>query len=407
MTIVTNILQQMPAVRQPQRKFLAVLFATILALRGRVTGRNLSRYCNYSERTIARQFRTSFDWPDFHQRVMRAGLDSRSELVSAQDASFIPKSGKQTFGRGYFFNGCASRAERGLEISTLAVVDVTRRCAFTLAVAQTPPGEDKAASAQAEEETRVDFYKQQLHDHRPRLPAQVKYHCVDGYFAKKKYIDEVVALKLHPITKLRSDSNCRFLYVGPHPHRRGRKRKYNGKVNFHDLQRFEYLGTSEEARHVHLYTTLGWHVSLKRTLRVVVLVNRKDPHKPRSIVLASTDLELDGRRVVELYGARFQIEFLFRDSKQFTGLTDCQTRAKAALDFHFNAALATLNLVRAEELLASPSHVPQVFSMASCKQQYFNEHLLDLFIESLALDPTWVKNHSEYDKLRTYGAIAA
>ena len=158
---------------------------------------------------------------------------------------------------------------------------------------------------------------------------------------------------------------------------------------------------------MHLYTTLVWHVSLKRTLRVVVLVNRKDPHKPRSIVLASTDLELDGRRVVELYGARFQIEFLFRDSKQFTGLTDCQTRAKAALDFHFNAALATLNLVRAEELLASPSHVPQVFSMASCKQQYFNEHLLDLFIESLALDPTWVKNHSEYDKLRTYGAIAA
>jgi hypothetical protein len=38
MTIVTDILKQMPAVSQPQRKFLAVLFATILALRGRVTG---------------------------------------------------------------------------------------------------------------------------------------------------------------------------------------------------------------------------------------------------------------------------------------------------------------------------------------------------------------------------------
>src|SRR5713226_3036914 len=69
MTIVTAILQQMPALRQPQRKFLAVLFATILALRGRVTGRNLSRYCDYSERTMARQFRAAFDWPDFHQRV--------------------------------------------------------------------------------------------------------------------------------------------------------------------------------------------------------------------------------------------------------------------------------------------------------------------------------------------------
>lgn len=407
MTIVNDILKQMPAVSQPQRKFLATLFATILTLRGRLNFRNLSRYCDYSERTMARQFRVAFAWPDFHQRVMTAALDPRSDLISAQDASFIPKSGKQTFGLGHFFNGCANRAERGLEIATLAVVDVTRRCAFTLAVAQTPPGADKATSEQEKEETRIDFYKQQLRDQRQRLPERVKYHCVDGYFAKKKYLDAVVALKLHPITKLRYDANCLFLYTGPHPQRRGPRRKYDGKVNFQDLRRFEDLGTLEERDHVHLYTALVWHVSLKRKLRVVVLVNRKDPHKPRYIVLASTDLALDGRKLVEYYVARFQIEFLFRDSKQFTGLADCQARAEAALDFQFNAALATLNLVRAEELLASPPQAPQVFSMASCKQRYFNERLLDLFIESLALDPTWVKNHSGYDKLRTYGAIAA
>ena len=407
MTIVTDILEQMPTVRQPQRKFLVMVFATILALRGRVTGRNLSRYCDYSERTIARQFRASFDWPDFHERVLTATLDPRSEVLSVQDASFIPKSGKQTFGLGHFFNGCANRAERGLEISTLAVVDVTRRCAFTLAVAQTPPGEDKPRRPQAAEETRIDFYKQQLHDQRARLPERVHYHCVDGYFAKKKYIDEVVALKLHPITKLRADADCRFLYLGPHPKRRGAKRKYDGKVNFQDLQRFDALGTLAEHAHVHLYTALVWHVSLKRQLRVVVLVNRKDPHKPRYIVLTSTDLELDGHKLVACYGARFQIEFLFRDSKQFTGLADCQSRAKGVLDFHFNAALATLNLARAEELRAQTDLLPHVFSMASWKQRQFNERLLDVFIANLALDSTWVKNHPVYEELRTYGAIAA
>src|SRR3979409_96072 len=178
MTMVHDILKQMPGLGQPQRKFLATLFVTILVLRGRVNFRNLSRYCNYAERTIARQFREPFDWPDFHQRVLMTALDLRSELVSAHDASFIPKSGKQTFGLGHFFTGCASRAERGLEISTLAVVDVTRRCAFTLAVSQTPPGEDAPQAGQ--EETRVDFYKQQLREHRHRLPPGVKYHCVDG-----------------------------------------------------------------------------------------------------------------------------------------------------------------------------------------------------------------------------------
>ena len=406
MTIVKAILKQMPALGKPQRKFLETLFATILALRGRVNFRNLSRYCDYSERSIARQFRHAFDWPDFHQRVIEQALKGATELISVQDASFIPKSGKQTFGLGYFFNGCNSRPERGLEIANLALVDVTRRCALTLAVAQTPPAPAKATKQQ-QAETLIDFYRQQLREHHQRLPVQVTYHAVDGYFAKKKYVDEVVSLKLHPITKLRCDADCLFLYTGEHPRRRGRKRKYDGKVNWQDLSRFEYLGTLAEEEHLHLYTAIVWHKSLKRKLRVVVVVNRKDPAKPRYIILASTDLELDGRKLVEYYGARFQIEFLFRDSKQFTGLTDCQARDEAALDFHFNASLATLNLVRAEELCAQPCPAPQVFSMASWKQRKFNERLLNLFIEQLALDPTWVKKQPCYDELRDYGAIAA
>jgi hypothetical protein len=38
---------------------------------------------------------------------------------------------------------------------------------------------------------------------------------------------------------------------------------------------------------------------------------------------------------------------------------------EAALSFHFNASLATLNLVRAEEMNAPLGEEPQVFSMAS------------------------------------------
>jgi Transposase DDE domain len=403
--MVKNILQQMPRLGQPQRKFLGTLFVTILVLRGRVNCRNLSRYCDYSERTIARQFRAPFDWPDFHQRGLMTALAPHSELISAPDASFISKSGKQTFGLGHFFNGCASRAERGLEISTRAVVEVTRRCAFTLASAQTPPGE---AATQAEpEEPRVDFYKQQLRAHRHRLPSRVKYPCVDGYYAKKKYIAEVVSLRLHAITKLRSDADCVFLSTGPHPKRRGARRKYDGKVNFQALHRFEDLGTRPEEPHLHLYTAVVWHKTLQRRLRLVVLLNRKDPAKPRFIVLGSTAPELNAHKLIDLYVARFQIELLFRDSTQFTGLLDCQARAEAAVDFHFNASLATLNLVRAADLCRQQGQAPHVFSMASWKQCQFNERLLALFMEKCALDPTVVKNHACYDELRTYGAIAA
>ena len=79
--------------------------------------------------------------------------------------------------------------------------------------------------------------------HHHRLPARVTYHAVDGYFAKKKYIDEVVDLRRHPITKLRGDADGRFLFTGPHPTRRGAHRKYDGKVHWQDLSRFEALGT--------------------------------------------------------------------------------------------------------------------------------------------------------------------
>jgi hypothetical protein len=198
-----------------------------------------------------------------------------------------------------------------------------------------------------------------------------------------------------------------FLYTGPHPKRGGARRKYDGKVHFQDLSRFEDLGTRQDEPHLHLYTAVVWHKTLQRRLRIVVLLNRKDPAKPRFIVLGSTDPELNGHKLVDLYAARFQIEFLFRDRKQFTGLLDCQARAESVLDFHFNASLATRNLVRAADLRMQQGQEPHVFSMASWKQRHFNERLLDLFMQQFALDPTWVKNHACYDKLRTYGAIAA
>lgn len=46
-----------------------------------------------------------------------------------------------------------------------------------------------------------------------------------------------------------------------------------------------------------------------------------------------TDLNLDGYWIYRYYKARFQIEFLFRDAKQHTGLTHCQARGENKLYF--------------------------------------------------------------------------
>lgn len=64
-------------------------------------------------------------------------------------------------------------------------------------------------------------------------------------------------------------------------------------------------------------------------------------------VFFSTDTEMSAKDIMDFYRTRFQIEFLLRDGKQFTGLTHCQSRQKEALAFHFNMSLTAINVARA------------------------------------------------------------
>lgn len=60
------------------------------------------------------------------------------------------------------------------------------------------------------------------------------------------------------------------------------------------------------------------------------------------------------------YHLRFQIEVLFRDAKQFTGLTQCQARSEAKLDYHLNASLSGVNVARL--LLAQDGSLHQLMN---------------------------------------------
>ena len=184
---------------------------------------------------------------------------------------------------------------------------------------------------------------------------------------------------------------------------------------FNDLSRWHSLGEVEE--HLHLYTVRAHHQGLQRVVRVVLLLCDKVPGKPRYVLLFSSDVEQNAMDVYRFYRARFsysrarfQMEFLFRDAKQWTGLSDCQARDEKALHFHFNAALSAVNLVKVQEQQHGQCRRKShnfVFSLASCKQRCYNEHLLDTIIQNLELEPSWVKAHPCYKSLCNYGAIAA
>ncbi len=411
MTVVTKILDQMSFIPKPQRKFLPVLFMTILTVRGRANFLNLSRYSTYHERTFRRHFKQDFNFPQFNQLAIKQVINDESDLLLAQDASFLPKSGKQSYGLDRFWNGCTHRNERGQELSLIALVDLTRQTAFALSAEQTParpPAQPQPRQPTTQPRpihaSRMDFYLQHLRKCRPLLPAQIRYGVFDGAFAKHDFVNGVLQSGLQVVSRLRCDANLRYLYTGPQQ-KRGRRKRYDGKVTFRDLSRFAYA--AEIRPHIHLYTMLVYSLALKLQIRVCVAVNRTKPDKPTFIVLCSTDGDLSATNIFNYYAARFQMEFLFRDAKQFAGLNHCQARDKASLHFHFNAAFATVNLAKIESVLAENTSGRKVFSLSSYKQRACNEHFLNLFISKLALEPNLIKIHPQYEYLKNYGAIAA
>jgi DDE superfamily endonuclease len=417
---------------------------TLFVVCGKANFTNLSRYGEYSERTYRRQYQKSFDFISFHAQTIAAAIEPSREQIAAIDCSFIGKSGKQTWGLDNFYNGSISKSQKGLEISVISVVDVSAHQGYTLSVKQTATtdrllgsvawsgnptaptpqpiplaeptkkkGKGKSKSkAKAKTKTepvvseRVKGYLEQLKTARAHLPAVVRYLVADSFYSKKSIVDGVIALDLHLVSKLRIDADLRYCYTGEQKPK-GAPRKYDGKVDLSDLSRLEFGG--ELANGTKIYSQVVWHVSLKRKIRIVYLLDQRNPDKQRVALLFSTDTEIDPIRLYEYYKSRFQIEFIFRDAKQFTGLCDCQSRQQQSLDFHFNASLAALNIAKLEQQKTQSATAedsqPQSFSMATYKRLALNGHLLERFISMLGLDPTLIKSHPNYDSLLQYGSL--
>ena len=118
-----------------------------------------------------------------------------------------------------------------------------------------------------------------------------------------------------------------------------------------------------------------------------------------------TDLDLPAWYIVKYYQNRFQIEFLYRDANQFTGLEHCQARDKDKLHFHFNTALTTVSVMKAAHYLNLPKEERTSFSMASLKTLYHNELLLNKFFEAFAIDPKHYLNNPKINEILNFGVL--
>jgi IS4 transposase len=203
----------------------------------------------------------------------------------------------------------------------------------------------------------------------------------------------ILATGYHQIGKLRFDANLRYLYTGEQKPK-GRPKLYGDKIVIGDVEKLEFVEKNEIG--IEIYTAIVNCVSLKRNIRLVLL-----KFKTRFAILFSTDTELDAKTVFRYYKARFQIEFLFRDAKQFTELTHCQARSKTALDNHFNASFSALNLIKWHDRQQSQKRKP--ISISYWKRIFFNTLFLERISCNSAFDLNSIKSTPAYSELCHFG----
>jgi len=379
--LLRTILALLPC-GKPQAAHFVHLVELLQWLPGRVHFTDLARYGGRSARTHARWFGRPFPFARLavaalgalHPRVPE-GLGS----ALAVDASFVSKSGHETWGTGWFWSGMARAVRWGLEVTLLAAVDIEEGGAYPLCARQSPGtvrSRRQACGADTGRETTVDTALTLVREAvaaGARESLGTRWVVADGGYASRTFVEGVRALHLHAVGRLRKDSVLRFPYTGPHERRPGRRRQFDGGFDRRDPARMTRTTLDDEQ--VDLYHAVLHGKTWQCWMQVVYVLPRgADPRTKEGVLLYSTDLDLAPARLFRIYGARFRIEFAFRDAKQHLGLNHCQARSQAKLHFHFNIVFAALFWARLQARLQGPRPLGP-FSLRNIKRHHFEAEI--------------------------------
>lgn len=202
--------------------FIVILF---LGIKGRINFLQLERFTGKCEQRFRYFFERSFDFLNFSRALINLYVNGKKAL--AFDPSYISKSGKRTPGVGYFWSGVAGKAKWGLELCGIAALDINRRSAYHLLGFQTIDLRD--------EETLISFYVRKLLEQKDVLLKITNWLVVDAYFSKATFIEPITKSGFQVVSRLRDDAVLQYVFIGEQKKEKGRHKKYDGKVDFDNL----------------------------------------------------------------------------------------------------------------------------------------------------------------------------
>ena len=379
------------------------ILPAIITMTGRVTMLGISRWTEKggSYRTIQRFYTRAIPWALIFWLFVRQHLvQPGGTYLLAGDESVVTKSGKATFGLDRFFASLAGKVIPSLAFFALSLIDVEQRRSYPTAVEQVVRSETAKAVSQAQKKERKKKTQKRATGSKPtgrpkgsrnQNKSQVvwtpelrlihnmiqKQLCLigqwltithlllDGKFGHNNAVQMALGCGLHLVSKLRHDAALYLPYDGPYSGH-GPHRKYGDKIN-HAAIPAEYLKetSTQDDIQTYIYQATMLHKGFAARLNVVII--RKHNVKTdrwAQVLLFSSDLDLTYAQLIDYYSLRFQIEFNFREAKQYWGLEDFMNVQETAVT---NAANLSLFLVNVAQVL-----------MRHFRQQYADLNVLDL-----------------------------
>jgi putative transposase len=382
----------------------------MLSMSGRVTMRGLSRWSGKggSYRTIQRFFNTSVNWCHLNWLLIRHHvLDADDVIVMSGDHVVVTKAGKMTSGLDRFFSSLYGKTVPGLCFLSLSLLSVKRRTSYPVlteqvdkpadALGQAPPkeqasgrrGRPKGSKNRNRREVDLSPSLGFIQEHIKRLLEQigdafkVVYFIFDGELGHNDAMQMVRQVGLHLVSKLRYNAALSCPYDGPYCGR-GPRRKYGQKVDYRQIPSASLKSTSiEQEIKTQIYQMSLWHKKFAEMLNIVVIIKTNlQTHKTAHVVLFSSDLTLGHDYLIDYYRLRFQLEFNFRDAKQYWGLEDFMNVNARPV---YNGANLAMFMVNVSQALIRPMRARwSAFSVNDLKAWFRGQKYV---IETLKLLP--------------------
>ena len=353
-----------------------VVFGMLVAS-GRITMLGISRWTEKggSYRTIQRFYHSvlqwnAIQWLFFQERF----LSPEDEYIVAGDEVVVSKAGKETHGLEHFFSGIQQRVIPSLSFFAFSLVNVREEQSYPMQATQVvkSPEEKAASKAKAEARKTADKKKrgrpqgsknkakQEVVLNAELLRIQkalqslletvgtsikLNYVVLDGHFGNYPSAFMVKQACLNLISKMRSDAALYPAFEGEYSGT-GRPAKYGEKIDVHKLDA-KYLKETSIENHLRtdIYQGQFYNKEFAFALNVVILLktNLKTGAQAH-VILFSADLELAYGKIIKFYSLRFQIEFNFRDAKQYWGLEDFMNVKETAVTNAANLSFFMVNI---------------------------------------------------------------